>query len=352
MSPAFQNPIVEEDAPEEWDAWDPMLEDYQSTKNTLRLDPDKEPECTVTGQMVTSKLGGKDVCEHYLKYGSCADGTYCDRLHVTPKARNQLWTFAQNYELNKDRTCLNYTYLSPSELEPNDQALILVSVTHIRSPSDFVFIAPYDQMDCSNFNEEELNFYLDRVHHSSTYKTKLQKCHEQLSALFDHDYRLDDVQDDIHLSQIVACKLNDGRFCRAMVIGLEDFSNEQFDYKLFLIDVGIVVERPRELIYDIRANCLSEPPMATDARLDVKPTKGNVSWPQDVLDKFTDKLGKKKYMLCRLIGYDSQSRAFIVDLYDAKSKLSLTERMIECGLADPASSRRDQRDLLSFWESY
>lgn len=350
MSNRLNEPIEEEDTLEQWDLWDPMSEDYYSAKNTITLNPDKDPECTVTGEMMTTKLLGKDVCEHFIKYGTCADGQYCDRLHATPKARDQLLSLAKNYELNKGRTCLTYSYLSPIDLQPDRQKLLLVSVAYVRSPGDFILIFPYEQMDFSNFNDQDTEFYLDRVHQTSPYKTKLQKCHEQLAALFDHDYRLDNVDDDIYVSQIVACKLEDGRFCRAMVVETDDLLNEKFDYKLFLIDIGIVVERPRELIYDIRATCLSEPPMAVNARLNLKPADGKVKWPEEVLQKFREKLINKKYLLCKVQDFYAHDRTFVVDLFDVSTRTSFTDTMIKCGLADHCSSDKKKNDTLT-WDS-
>ena len=324
----------------DWDSWDPMSEDYHSAKNTLSLNPDSEPECELTGKMMSLKVAGKEVCDHFIRYGSCADGKFCDRIHVTPQARDKLWSIAETYDLNKTRTCLTYNYLSPIELEANRHTLLLVSIAQIKSPSEFVFVAPYEQMDFSKFNEDEVDFYLKHVYQTSPYKTKLQKCHDQLAALFDHDYRLDDLNEDIFLSQIVACKLENGRFCRAMVIELDDYLNDKFDYQLYLIDIGITVYRPREQIYDIRASCLSEPPLAVAGRLDLRPANGDVSWPSDVLGKFQEKLKSKKFLLCKVMDYITQDRIYTVDLMDLKSRISFTDKMIESKFAEPCQATK------------
>lgn len=329
--------IPEEENTDDWDLWDPMNDDYYSSKNTLELDPIEDPECDVTGQMAINKFAGKEICQHYIKYGTCVDDQFCAKLHVSPAVRDRLWTQAKLHGLNKSRVCLNYTYLSPVVLEPDQNKTLLISVTQVKSPSDFSFIAPYEQIDFSHFNDQELEFYIGRVHSTSPYKTKLQKCHEQLSALFDHNYRIDDIDDTIYLSQIVACKLENGQFCRALVVETEDLLNDVLDYKLFLLDYGISVRRPRELIYDIRATCLSEPPLAIHGRLNLKPAAGQTKWPEEALTKFGQQVASEEYILCKILRFEPQDRTFIVDLYDTKTRSSITDKMIASGLGNSCS---------------
>lgn len=316
-----------------------MTEDFHSTKNTLVLDPDKEPECVVTGKMTDKslKIGKYEVCDFYLKYGSCADGIYCDRLHIGPKSRDKLTQIQEAFN-SGDRTCLNYSYLSPQELVPNESAALLVSVTQAKTPTNFHFVAPYERMNFLDFNKEEIDFYIQHVKQSSPFKTKLHRCHEQLAYLFNHNYRQDDVEAPIYEGQIVACKLKDGRFCRAEVIRCENLQMDIFTFKLFLLDVGIEVELPRELIYDIRVRSLTAPPMAINGRLDLKPNSGALNWSKEALEYFKTNVIGKNYMLCKIIGYDEleRNRMHTVDLLNIETRTSLTTEMIVRGLADRA----------------
>lgn len=320
------------------DAWDPMAEDFRSVKNTLVLDPDKEPECVVTGRMMEDVLtvGKYKVCDYYLKYGSCADGIYCDRLHVDPKSRSKISNLQMAYNSSKDRTCLNYEYLSPQELEPSQTTTLLVSVTLAKAPNNFYFIAPYEKMNFSDFNHDEIDFYIERIQQSSTFKTKLHKCHEQLAYLFNHNYRRDNVDDLIYKGQIVACKLKDGFFCRAEVIEEENFAKDIFLFKLFLLDVGIEVELPRESIYDIKARSMTAPPMTINGRLHLKPAAGTLNWSQDALDFFCNYCKGDKYVLCKILNFEERERMYTVDLYDLKDRSSLTSAMISRKLAEKA----------------
>lgn len=316
------------------DDWDPLAEDYNSTKNTLTLDEDRDPMSLVDGRVrpISSKIGNVHICEHYARYGNCADGHYCDRLHISPRSREKIWAIQNTCELNKNRVCMNYTYLSPIELKPDPSVLLLVSVTNAASPNNFYFIAPYESMNFSQHTEEDLKFFIDRVANTSSVKVKLQKCHEQLAALFDHPYRIDNVNDEIYLSQIVACKLKDGRFRRAMVVDVPDYSTDKFNYKLQLIDIGIEVELPRESLYDIKAQCLSEPPTAVNSRLDIMPAEG-FAWPKEALETFELEARGEKYWLCKIINYMKYDNVFTVDLYHPKTRFSLTERFIKSGMA-------------------
>jgi len=321
---------------EDWDSWDPMAEDYSSSRNTLSLDPDKDPLTTITGKVrpISSKIGNVTICDHYAKYGECADGDYCDRIHVDPRARDKIWTLQNTYETNKNRACMNFTYLSPQEFTPDPEALLLVSVTSAKSPVNFYFVAPYELMNFKQYSSDDLEFYIDRVQQTSTAKTKLQKCHEQLALLFEHSYRIDNLNDEIYLSQIVACKLKDGRYRRAMVIDTPNLFEDKFNYTLLLLDVGTEVELPRELIYDIKAYCLSEPPMAVNCRLAVKPPNGETRWSQEAMNFFEEKARGKKYLLCKILDYIKYDRIYTVDLYHPIFRRSLTESMINKGLAE------------------
>lgn len=318
----------------EWDNWDPLAEDYKSPKNTLALNTDKDPVSTITGLVrpVSSRIGTVTICDHYAKYGNCVDGEYCDRIHISPKSREKIWSLQNNCELNKNRVCMNYTYLSPVELKPDPSVLLLASVTNAGSPNMFYFVAPYEAMNFSQYTTDELDFFIERVSRTSSVKSKLQKCHDQLASLFDHPYRIDNVNDDIYLSQIVACKLKDNRYRRAMVIEVPDIFMDKFNYKLHLIDIGIEVELPRESIYDIKAHCLSEPPMAINCRLDIRPVDES-GWSEEALEMFEIEARGEKFWLCKIIDYLEYDNMFTVDLYHPKTRLSLTERLIESGVA-------------------
>lgn len=320
---------------DEWDRWDPLAEDYHSAKNTLALDVDRDPISTITGQVrpISSRIGTVTICDHYAKYGNCIDGEYCERIHISPKQRDKIWTLQNKFELNKNRVCLNYTDLSLTDLRPDPSALLLASVTNARSPSLFYFVAPYESMNIAQYTERELEFLIERVSSASSVRSKLRSCHEQLASLFNHSYRIDNLQDDIYLSQIVACKLQDNTFRRAMVLDVPNLSIDAFNYKLLLIDVGIEVELPRESIYDIKAHCLSEPPMAIGCRLNVKPV-GDSEWSQEALEMFEIEARGEKFWLCKVLNHLKHDDIFTVDLYHPKTRASLTERLVESGVAE------------------
>uniref|UniRef100_A0A6G1SIC8 C3H1-type domain-containing protein n=1 Tax=Aceria tosichella TaxID=561515 RepID=A0A6G1SIC8_9ACAR len=329
-------PKTDEDELEMFDRWDPMAEDFHSSENTLTLDPDKDPECVVTGKMVEDciMIGKHRVCEFYLKHGTCADGNYCNRLHVHPSARDKIHELQRESEMNTSKTRMISSYLSPIELQPNDQVLLLVSITMITSPTRFYFVAPYEQMNFAGFNDAEVNFYIGRVQHSSSIKTKLQKCHEQLASLFDHNYRVDSLKDALCIGQMVACKLDDGRFCRATILDNRDKDEVECYYKLFLIDIGIEVSLTRDAIYEIRASCLSEPPMAILGRLGLKPANGELRWSREASALFEKFTTKNKYMLCKVISHWAQDDIFTIDLISINDHTSITELMLARNLAE------------------
>ena len=334
-----ENSTNEELELEDWNSWDPMKEHFLSSNNTLALDPIADPESIITGKMTPAgnKIGNVTICDHYAKYGNCADGQYCDRIHISPKAREKLLEMQKTYELNKNRICMTSNYLSPIELEVNPEKRLLVSVVGVKSPNNFYIIAPYEQMNFASQALEDVLFYVDCIDRNSPYRRKMNKSHEQLADLFDHHYRLDNLNDDIFLSQIVACKLPDQRFYRAMVIETDDLHRDIFTYKLHLLDLGCEAHLPRELIFDIKAHCLSEPPMAVACRLDLRPADGSLNWPQEALNFLNNCIRSNNYMLCKIVNYIDLDRTFTVDLYTINERKSLTDELVASGLFEKSS---------------
>lgn len=330
-----ERPVIKSvESDEDFDKWDPMKEAYNSSLNTLAINLDKDPEAEITGRVApnVSQMGRTILCEHYLKHGECVDEKFCSRLHVDPRVRSRIWSLQNQFENNKDRTCINYTYLAPYDFEPDPERLLLVYVTGIFSPNNFYFIAPYNKKGFEKDNQEELDFFIQRVLRSSEAKTKLENIHKELAALFDHTYRIDNVNDKIYLSQIVACKLKDGHFRRAMVTK-EPILHDEVNYKLLLLDVGVEVEVPRELIYDIKAYCLNDPPLAVNCRLDLVPANNQCTWSEKALEMFKTQAGGERFWLCKIINHIEQEGIFTVELYNFKTREALSELMIESGLA-------------------
>lgn len=316
----------------ELDAWDPMGEDYRSPRNTLALNPQDTLSVLIGKALpIDAKLGKTTLCEHFAKHGTCADGFYCTHKHVTPSQRERIWNLQNVYDLNRAATCLNYTYLTTQSIKPDPDKLLLVSVTNASRPNNFYLIAPYDTVDFSNLTEKEMDFYVSNVTKNSSIKTKLYKVSNQLASLLDKPYRLDNMNETVYLSQVVACKLKDGSFRRAMVTGLPDDAMDDFNYKLLLLDVGCEIELPRELIYDIRASCFSEPPMALNCRLNLKPANGQTTWSEEIPRSFLEKARRDQYLLCKIINFIEYDRIYTVELLHLKSRKSLTEVLLRSG---------------------
>lgn len=325
----------------EFDHWNPMLDDYTSAKNSLLLNPSGDPLTTITGkiQPIRSRIGNVTICERFATYGECSDGRFCQRIHIDPEAREKLWAVQNTYESNKGRTCVNFTYLSPLDLKPDPKSLLLVAMANISSPSNFYVVAPFENLNFAHLSQADIDFYVDRIQQTSSVKKKIEQFHEQMAEIFGHSYRVDNLNDEIYLSQIVACKLKDGHFRRAMVVGLPDLGDyADINYRLFLIDLGVEVELPREFIYDIKANILSEPPLALNCRLDIKPAGGALNWSSGALAQFRSLTNRNRFSLCRVIDHIKADRILTVDLLDVITRASFTEQMISSGLADKCRS--------------
>lgn len=327
---------IEEEDLAEFDKWDPMREDYNSPKNTLTVDANSEPLTKITGKLqpISSKIGNVTICEHFATHGDCADGRFCEKIHVDPEARQKIWALQNTYESNKGRTCLNFTYLSPIDLKPDPNVLLLVSVASAKSPSTFHAVAPFENLNFANLQHSDIDFYVKRIQQQSPVKKKLERFHLMMADVFGHSYRVDNLNDEIYLSQIVGCKLKDGHFRRAMVTGLPDMADfADLNYKLYLIDIGVEVELPRELIYDIKADTLSEPPLALDCRLDIKPANGALNWSPGALAQFQALIRKNRFSLCKIIDHIKADGIFTVDLLDLYTRTSFTAEMLASGLA-------------------
>lgn len=336
QSPSIKPPnLVKDDADIDWDSWDPMGDDIRSSKNTLALDPNNDPMCQITGQRrtISEKIGHVTICEHFARYGECADGQYCNRAHVDPYLKEKLWAVQNQCELNKNRLCLTYTYLSPIELQPDPEKLVLVSLTNNQRVNDFYMIVPYENLDLSRFSPDDIKFYVDNVTSKSIVKTKLLKIHQDLKSLFDHQYRLDNINDEIYLSQIVACKTDDGYYRRAMVIKTPKSTGSSL-YHLLLIDLGIEVQLPREGLFDIKAQYLSEPPIAVNCRLPLKPTKNQVELSDELMFYFEIWTETCQFFLGKIISYSEMDRIFTVDIIHCDSRKSLVDDIVQRGLAE------------------
>lgn len=320
-----------------WDTWDPMGEHFYSESNTLSLDPEKDPMCQVADGRLRAgsrgKIGNIKLCEHYLKYGECADGQYCDRAHVSPKSRDKIESLEQEYEQNVGRIIMGESFLSPVDIKEGTNVLHLITITRVKSPVDFSFVMPYGNLDCSKFAEEDLQFYIEHEDRSPA-KKKLREFHNQMSYLYDQKFRPDDMRSDLYLNQIVACRLPNGIFRRAEVIKRADWSQDEFLYKLRLIDIGTEVEIHRHQIYDMMAKFLSEPPLCVQARLDLTPIDGGY-WSSKAINSFITETRGEDFMLCKVLKFQPIDQLFVVDLMNLRTRKSIGVRLIEMNLAAP-----------------
>lgn len=321
---------------EDLDSWDPMGEAYYGEENSLA---EHHPNFILNKQLppISPRIGNNTtICDHYAKYGKCADGQFCDRLHIDPKKRNIIWHLQQHMDENKTRTCLTIDYLSPQPYMPDPNIMLMVTITRSTSPWSFYFVAPYETVDFRMTQPEDFKFHIEHVKTKSEIKRKIETIGAQLQEMFGKVYRHDNVHDPIYLSQIVACKTESGSFARAMVLEVpEKVDGVILDkYKLFLLDYGKEVEVLREFIYDIKAQCLSEPPLAIHCRLPIKPKVDAKQWSEEVIEDFRFIVQQDEYLLCKILEDDTAESQYVVDLFNIDSRRSLSEFMLENGLAD------------------
>lgn len=333
----------------ELDSWDPMAEFYYSSANTIALDH-QDPVAFHLGKNLPldSKIGNVTICEHYARRGKCADGEYCDRLHVSPINRDRIIEIQSKFNYAKNRVLLNVAYLSPQNYVADKNKLLICVITNFRSPNLFHMVVPYDTLDCGVIDDfEHLNFHISHIKTKSDSTRQLKKITRLLQEMFGRTYRIDNVNDPILPSQVVACKYED-RFRRAIVMQSPDrllniFDNdydsiENTHYKLFLMDLGISGWFEREAIYDIKAQCLTDPPLAVTCKLGLKPANGSKEWSREAIDYLkTLVLNNGQYLLCRFtkehVDLDSFIDGYEVDLLDLKTRKNYGDMLIEKGYA-------------------
>lgn len=310
------------------DKWDPMREDYCEPTNSIKRDQEHPLAAMVSKAYDSSKpsaLGDVQICEHFARYGNCCDGKFCSRLHVKPEVRSKLATIHDTYQRNKDKTLLTHEFLSPIELKPDHNTMILISLSNVKSPFNFHFVAPYESKNFTDLNDEERDFYINNVQSKSNCIIKLKRIHSQLDALFNHDYFTENIDDVITTAQIVACKIKDGRFFRALVIRVDW---EEDEYHVFLIDVGAEMIVNRLQIYSITANMLSEPPMALHGKIAlIRPKPEGSFWSQEALDWFKTRVRDTRYFFAKIHAIDADDHV-AVELFDINTRRSLNDELV------------------------
>lgn len=333
------------------DNWDPMMETYLLPENTIAID-NSNPVTFFTGKSLPldAKLGNHTICDHYMKFGKCADGKYCDRLHIPDAKRQQIIQIQNQVQEGKTRNRLNYTYLSPQLYEPHPDKLFMVTVSNVKSPSCFHFVVPFENYDLSLVDESEVEFFKNHALSKSDISRKLQKCSDMLEDMFGMTYRCDNINEPLQPAQVVACKEPDGRFRRALVISLPDILQDNYEskisyYKLYLLDIGVEAFYTRESIYDIKAHCLSDPPMAVPSTLGLEPAypEGPNGWPKDAIEYFKMLVlgDNNQYLLCKImedrLDLDSPIEGYRVELFDLNTRQNIADRMISNGFANKKS---------------
>ena len=277
------------------------------------------------------------------------DKQYCPKKHIGPKSD----------ELNAEKEFVfAESMIARDFIRPDHTQLLFANVTYLEAPHSFQVMLPYGKKDFSLYRTKDLNHYAERKLINSPALLALDQCHNELKSMYDKHYRHDNINIAPAITQLVAVKLSNGTYCRAVVTAITYNDNHVDLYQVKHIDTGCPYVVTRDRIHPFPARFLSVTPQSIPCRLpltviDDDQKKKNKSsnlvngWPVKSMDKFVD-FCKGKDLLVRLFHFNDMDEAYTVDLYDYKAKESLIETMLNDGLA-----RRIRYDYNDYsWSNY
>lgn len=321
-----------------WDTWDPIGQDFQkSYKQVLKSFRNHRP---IIGQTegyirpLPMQVGHLIMCDRFVKRGKC-NRQDCTRPHLNREQREFCWKL-YNRSMSA-RQSLIYTY---SQLESNiledDGKQLLVTITKPRINNDFYVIVMYDDLDFSEFKKQDIEFFIKYVKINSSAFVRLRDMQKHFRALFvnslsTYSITADNSDCDLELSQIVACRVKPSRqFVRAVITEMPDSESGDYNHKLFLIDIGIELSLPRELIYPIKFDYLDAAPMAVNVKLGIKPLEGESFWSEKVELYIHQWLAHTRYHLCQVVSRHLGD--IFVDFINYETKASLTQELLDKGV--------------------
>lgn len=320
-----------DDANKDFDNWNPMEEHFNSPLNTLAVDVTSDPYAALTGKSGGTKssnkansiiIGNIEICRRFLDYGSCSDGAYCSKQHVSPAAREQLYNLHLEVGTNAGRKVYTLLDFPPLHLDVSQDDLLLVQVTSVQLATNFYIVAPYETKNFANYSREDLGFYLNRVGQLSQTRHKVDTYHNELEIQLGNEYRLDNIKDTIYVGQVVACKMEEGRFNRALVIS-HTLDDAGFDlYQVRLLDVGLEIEVDRVSIFDITEAFMKDPPVAINCSLDLPKVS------TALCKRFIEIIKKNDWFFARILHQSNTDDIVFCDLLTLDGKKSVTKLLL------------------------
>lgn len=320
-----------------WDSWDPIAEDYQISyrqkRKTFRLHRPVIGQTEGYVRPLPARVGHIELCDRYVKRGKC-NRQDCARPHLNREQRELCWKLYNETQSAKHLIPYTYAHLR-SNLLDDEEKLLLVTITKPRANNNFNMVIMYDELDFRKFGKKDIEFFIKYVKANSSAFVKLRDIHGHFKAIFSNplsnQIEKSEIEGDIQLSQIVACKVGPcGQFVRAMVVEMPKPEAGLHDHRLFLIDIGIELILPRELIYPIKFNYLDTPAMAVDVKLNIRSVSESNSWSTEA-ELYVDKwLAKADHHLCKILSTNQDH--MIVDLINYKTDKSLTRELLAQGL--------------------
>ncbi|KAK6175376.1 hypothetical protein SNE40_013852 [Patella caerulea] len=193
--------------------WDPMQEDYNSIRNSYKIDVDDPSVAT----MSYDAKDDRRICRWYNTPGECWRGDRCPYLHIK-----------KTDVITQDKEAVFVWNEDQSEILPEIDTLVVVVVSTIISPRHFYVLLPYGkitldflqtQKDKGAYREAEEN---------------LEDLQKSLNAI----YRRGGSQHDLLVyaaGQAVAVQGHDNKWYRGKVI---DTNPEDERVKIFFVDFG------------------------------------------------------------------------------------------------------------------
>ncbi|RUS77022.1 hypothetical protein EGW08_015202, partial [Elysia chlorotica] len=294
--------------------WDPMKEEFESNRNSYKINTDDPGVALVGYEEGNLGQGGQRVCVFHNRRRGCLKGDTCPNLHVRVAPDG----------LNHDLASVKVYDEDQSSLLPSEGTLVVVTVATVVTPTNFHVTLPWGRLMVQQVSgqTEAWRRYLG--------EEDLEGLMENMQTFYNHHHYDCDLTVPA-LGEAMAAQVG-GRWVRAKVIGLDI---ESGSVQVASVDFGWHEWVKETKLRHLELRFLHLPPQAVACGL------AGLAPPSDLGHRWTDKACKRfvDYVFGKsLIAYVSErepSGRLSLVLYDTSGPgdLDINQALVDAGLA-------------------
>ncbi|XP_050411820.1 uncharacterized protein LOC126826787 [Patella vulgata] len=289
--------------------WDPMQEDFNSIRNSYKIDVDDPSVAT----MSYDAKDDRRICRWYNTPGECWRGDRCPYLHIK-----------KTDVITQDKEAVFVWNEDQSEILPEVDTLVVVVVSTIISPRHFYVLLPYGKVTLD---------YLQTQKDKGAYREAEENL-EDLQKSLNSIYRRGGSQHDLLVyaaGQAVAVQGHDNKWYRGKVI---DTNPEDERVKIFFVDFGNTSWINERNIRKLEAQFLHLPLQAVECFLEeVELPKRKTVWSYASREYFRSLVDGKT--LVAQVTSRSWHGSLKINLFDTSGRqdINIAQALIDGGYA-------------------